>query len=509
MTQHLPANVAQLRGRRAARWIRESTTGQFDRYGPDVQREQIEAAIARLGLVDTGLGWSPAHSGSTVHASPAMRAMVAAAKVGAFDVLVVARSDRWQRNLRETLNLLEGELHPAGVAIWFNDEELLSSSDRAWDQLVDEAKGADSWLRKHRRRVREGLAAKLATRRDPGGRPPFGFRRNAAKLVEPDPAVVPTVQRAFALALEGATDREIAATLRIPLYTLRGILTSPLMVGRLRDGGPANWSPIVDVTTWNQVGAIRSDRNRRSPGRPETRRTYALPMLVCAFCDRRLVGDKDRYRHLEACDRFLAAAPQPERSTRGQHRRIPGGSYGRAEYEDLVPFVLERVALRAVDVAETVAAHRRGAPAEPDRLGLARIDQERDRAMARYRRDRDAAALEATMARLDVEDRDARAVKHADVLGPDEVLEYLRSLPKWWADVDDDHRKLLAETLFEHIAVEGIRRATFRPTPEAVARGLAQAFGPYDVEMVGARGVATTISMESIAPERLRTARSA
>ena len=96
-----------------------------------------------------------------------MREAIAAAQAGAYDVLVVAYVDRWQRNLRQTLNVLEDELHPAGVAVWFCDEEILSSCERNWDHLVDLAKAAESWLRRHRRRVKEGLAAKLASKRDP------------------------------------------------------------------------------------------------------------------------------------------------------------------------------------------------------------------------------------------------------------------------------------------------------------------------------------------------------
>ena len=90
-----------------------------------------------------------------------------------------------------------------GVPVFFADEELLSSNERHWDQLVDEAKAAESWLRKHRRRVKEGLAAKLATKRDPGGRPPYGFRRNADKLMEPDPDKLSTVRRVFELSAAG------------------------------------------------------------------------------------------------------------------------------------------------------------------------------------------------------------------------------------------------------------------------------------------------------------------
>ena len=192
----LPATVDDLRGLRFARRIRESTPGQFDRYGPDAQRDLQDRAPRRFGLLDTGLAWSAAHSGATVHRSPTMAAMIEAARAGEFDVLLVGYVARWQRNLRQTLNLLEDALHPAGVAVWFCDEELLSSSERHWGQLVDEAKGADSWLRRHRRRVREGYAAKRATEHDPGGRPPIGFRRNPdTRLVEPEPDRLDVVRR--------------------------------------------------------------------------------------------------------------------------------------------------------------------------------------------------------------------------------------------------------------------------------------------------------------------------
>jgi DNA invertase Pin-like site-specific DNA recombinase len=487
----LPETTDQLRGRRAARWIRESTAGQFDHYGPDTQRRLIRDAIAELGMVDTGVEYSVARSGSTVYLHGTMRDAISAARAGGFDVLVSAYVDRWQRNLRQTLNLLEDDLHPAGVAVYFCDEELLSSWERHWDRLVDDAKAAESWLRKHRRRVKAGLADKLAQKRDPGGHPPFGFRRNAAKLVEPYPEQLDTVRTAYSLALEGLTDREIGIRLALPIDTVRGMLTSPLHVGRLRDGGPANWPPVVDVTTWNAVAAIRAARSRRSPGRPETRRTYLLPMLECESCGRRLIGDKDRYRHLEACDAFMTAAPQPAAPRRGQHRQINGSSYVREEYEDLVPFVLERIRLGAADIAEAVRQYRDERPPATDRLALAAIAHERDRAAAAFVRDRDIAALEATMARLDVEEQAARsAATEAEPLPPEEIRRYLENLPDWWAAVDENDRRALAEMLFKRIRVLGIRRVVIEPTPEAIDRGIPDAFGLDEVEMVGARGIA-------------------
>jgi DNA invertase Pin-like site-specific DNA recombinase len=450
--------------------------------------------MARLGLVNTGIEFSVARSGSTVYLHKTMREAIAAAQAGAYDVLVVAYVDRWQRNLRQTLNVLDDELHPASVAVWFCDEEILSSCERNWDQLVDLAKAAESWLRRHRRRVKEGLAAKLASKRDPGGRPPFGFRRNLGKLIEPDPEHLPVGRAAFSLALEGLTDRQIAARLGLPLFTLRGVLTSPLYVGRLRDGGPANWPPVIDVTTWNAVAQIRAARSRRTPGRPETRRTYLLPMLECEACGRRLVGDKDRYRHINACEPFTAVVPQPERPTRGQHLRIPGQSYPRIDFESLVPLVLQRVSLGAADIASTVSLYHSMRGLGPDQLALSRIAHERERAAATFLRGRNMAALEEAMARLDEEERAAKVSVAPEPLSPAEIRRYLEYLPEWWAAVGPDDRKALAETLFAKIRVLGLRKATIEPTFEAAARGLPEAFGMDEVEMVGARGVKPTVA---------------
>jgi DNA invertase Pin-like site-specific DNA recombinase len=466
----LPRSLDELRGRRAARWLRESTAGQMAMYGPDSQRRLQDRAIESLGLVDSGLAWEPAQSGSTVYRGPAMAAMLEAARAGAFDVLVVAYVDRWQRNLRQTLNVLEDELHPAGVAVWFCDEEILSSNDRAWDQLVDRAKAAESWLRVHRKRVREGLAAKLASKRDPGGRPPFGFRRNAEKLVEPDPERLAQVQATFQLAASGTTDREVSLEVDLPLYTVRGMLTSPLYIGRLRDGGPANWPPLVDVSTWNRVQELRA-RRATNAGRPaHPSRPYALSMLYCAACGGHLIGDTGYYAHRDPCAEFMAARPRRE----GPGRR-DGKRYRREWYEQAVGQLLEHVRLGAATLA-AVVGDVVAPPATVDRFALARIEREREAAWARYRRDRDAAVLERTMARLDAEQAEAERPTRPEGIDAAEARRYLEQLADTWnalEGVPGRGRRMLAEALFERIDVLGFREAKVHLTEAAARHGLA------------------------------------
>ncbi len=149
-----------------------------------------------------------------------------------------------------------------------------------------------------------------------------------------------------------------------------------------------------------------------------------------------------------------------------------------------MPFILERVRLGAADVAAATAAYARGAGTEPDRLRLARIEEGRDRALAAYRRDRDAAALERTMRELDAAEHAAGRDRQRPALSPDEVRAYLEHLPDWWRDAEPEDRRALATTLFERIRVLGVSRVWVEPTLEARQHGLADAFGPDEVEIV-------------------------
>ncbi len=185
---------------------------------------------------------------------------------------------------------------------------------------------------------------------------------------------------------------------------------------------------------------------------------------------------------------LVSAVPDPR----------PGGPQLQGAYERIVPLVLERVRLGADDIAATVALYQdAGESGEMDTVALARIERERDRALTRYRRTRDAAELEATMRRLDAEEQAARHAVDRAPLTPAEVVACLRDLPRLWADGQPEARRGLAEALFARVRALGVRRIEIEPTETAVEHGLAEACGADEVVMVGARGVGTTITMSS------------
>lgn len=490
----LPRSLEDLAGRRAARWIRESTVGQFDAFGPDAQREQQDRAIERWGLLDAGLVWQVAHSGRTVGQTPAFREMLAAAGTD-FDVLVVGYVSRFARDLRTAVNARH-ELHAAGAVILFADERILTSDEDRWDEWAREAVEAESYSRKLARRIREGYAAKRRQLGEPGGRPPLGFRRvGRPPRLELDPVGCATVRAAFVRADAGAPDRAVAAAGGLTLDTVRGILTNPIYVGRLRDGSPASVAPLVDLPTWQRVQELRARRRTRG-GKPETVRAYALPMLRCAGCGARLIGDTGRYRHRAPCAIFSVA----RRRLTFRHRlvRSAGSSYPAELYEGAIGLALEAAALSDRSLVEAAADYA-SVMHQPDRLAPRRIEAERQRALGRYRADRDVAALEARMAALDAEES-AQVRTSPQPIEWREVLPWLRDLAGLWRESEGSMRRRIAEQLFDQVDALGCRELSVMPSQAALEHGLMA--GVHTVTVVGAKGFGP-VTVTFRAPPRL------
>jgi len=480
----LPRSLDDLSGLRAARWIRESTDGQWDNFGPDAQREQQDRAIDRFELVDTGLAWQVAHSGRTVGSTSQFAEMMAAAGV-AYDVLVVGYVSRFARDLRTAVNARH-DLHAAGAAILFADERILTSDDERWDEWAREAVEAESYSRKLGRRISEGYAAKRRRLGDPGGRAPHGFvRLGRPPTLRPTDAVV-QVRSVFDAAAAGRTDRQVAGAVGLPIDTVRGILTNPIYVGRLRDGSPASVEAVVDVATWQAVQELRAARRTRG-GKPETFRTYALPMLRCAACGDRLIGDSGRYRHRRPCSAFTAA--RRRLAYRNRLVRSLGTSYPQALYEDAIGAALEAWSLGDEQLVQAAAIDR-SAPAQVDELALHRIAAQREQLLARYARDRDVDALERGMARLDAEEQSVRTSGHPDPVAWSDVLPWLRDIAGLWRESEPGMRRRLAEQMFAHVDALGCRELIITPTPAAI--GLV---GVQSMTVVGARGVEPVVSI--------------
>ena len=471
----LPRSLDDIRGLRAARWIRESTTGQYDRYGPDSQREQQDRFIERHELADTGLVWQVAQSGTTVWRSEAMAEMLEAAKAGAFDLLLTGYADRWQRNLRRTLELLEDDLHPAGVALVMCDRRILSSDRHDWDELISEAHQADRYSRRLGERISDGYAAKFQRLGDQAGNAPWGLRRGGdTHTLELDPDTIGDVVHVFERYAAGnVTHDMLAEELGVGVERVRKALRNPIYNGfavryRGRERSPAPWrdDPPVSDELWERVQEQRAVRNHGGPQPGKWRRGVdPLGGLLWCGCGARIRTNgtgghpprRKRIHPAPACERW-----GPSRTSWGSAHDAPVEAQVTALRLD--DHTIERV-VRAVG-----------------------LEQETERPVAidsrRVQRRRRQLAIEHAEGRLGDDDylRMAHALDEEPAprpregrVTPDQAVAYLRDIGLLWKRATVQERSELLHVIYARITVtvDGFVEAEL--TPEAYAHGLALA----------------------------------
>ena len=470
---NLPTSLDELHGRRAARWIRESTTEQFDAYGPDGQRERQDSAIGRWQLADTGLVYEVAVSGKIAWRSPAMLRMLDDARAGAFDVLVVGYSDRWQRNLRRTLEILEDVLHPAGVAVLFADRRLLSSDPDEWDELVAEATAAERYIRHMAGRITDGFAAKFRRFGDQAGTPPMGFRRavELPHVLEIDEASIERAVDVFRRYAGGSLSmRELAAATGLGYELVVKMLRNPIYNGWARrhrgpreERQPAPWraDPPVSDDLWRRCADLRASRLRG--GGPSTRGAEDLlrGIVHCAGCGRRIrangtMGGGRRQRlHPDPCEAWGQASVSAdawERLIAGQLAGVVLGDQAVAR----VRAVLATPVTQPIDTTAT-RIERRIRELALEHAAQAIGDAEYLAGVAALR-----AELEAA--------RTARP----PAIDPDRALGRIRELERAWRSATAREQAELVHGIYARVEALGSRIAAVTLTPAAYEIGLDQ-----------------------------------
>jgi hypothetical protein len=113
-----------------------------------------------------------------------------------------------------------------------------------------------------------------------------------------------------------------------------------------------------------------------------------------------------------------------------------------------------------------------------DELALARIVRARDDAGRELTKTRDLSAWQATMARLDAEERIAREPVVSRRLTLTEIVDYTRSLQRLWADAGPDGRQAMVGAVFSRLDVLGFQRLEYELTTDAIDLGLDAALPP-------------------------------
>jgi len=186
----LPGRFEELDGLRWRGLLRESTVEQGNNSGPVVQRVDELAFAERWGLVsaekaslEDGRFYKDLVSGSDALKRPQFLQMVADAKAGEFDVLIVRESSRFARNIEQAYEYVK-VLHASGVVVVFTAENQLSSGPGTIEMAVHHAIN-DVYIDALRVNVRRGYRVKRFERGKVSGTPPIGYRMGYEAVFNP------------------------------------------------------------------------------------------------------------------------------------------------------------------------------------------------------------------------------------------------------------------------------------------------------------------------------------
>ena len=455
---------------RVVLYVRVSTDEQTLGHSLDSQRNDLVAFAATLGgeVVETYI--DAGASGTSAEGRPEFMRMVADAEGGAFDAVLVARVDRFARNVADSA-IYRRRLAEHGVRVLSLAEPSVGDDTPAGfltqglhDLMAQHysVQLAANVTRGKRTRWEKGL---------PNGMPPFGYQQLGVAANDPPTLVAEeaaVVREAFEMFASGIVSYvEIAARLNARGFrtrrraprgrpgdgprawsgdSVRDILRNPMYRGAVTYKGeerPGLHEPIITEELW--WAAARMARTMRGMATSSRRRRfYPLASIVrCSACGSTLQGQASRsgeryryYRH--NARRRGIECPAPSRGIRADF------------LEGDVDNIVARFEMPP-DVRERVLALLRDEP-DPDPAASRGRIEERLRRLARAYTDLglDEAEYEAQRRTLQAElDRLSIPVEKASA-----AAEHFDLLQDAWARATAEEKRGLALALFETIYVD-------------------------------------------------------
>ena len=430
--RRLPRSLDDIRGLRVARWIRESTAGQYDRYGPASQREQQDRFIDRHGLVDTGLVFQVAHSGTTVWRSATMAEMLDAARAGG--VRPAARrllrplaaqppaDARAPRGRPAPRRRRPRHVRPADPVAPTPTTGTSSSARRPAPRSTAAACRSGS-------PTAMPPSSTTATTRAATPASASGAPSEPPHVLEVDPATIGTLVALFErYALGSVSAKDLAEETGLAESRIRMILMNPIYNGWIRryrrsrseTRKPAPWraDPPVSDELWARVEDVRRSKTRAGgPRRPD--RVDLLKGLLECVCGRRVRSDgtfadgRHRKLHANPCEAW------------GKRARL-----GDEVWEEPILAQLEAIELDDATISAVVASL--GTGPRPVALDQARIDRQiRELALEHAAgRLEDAAYLERLHELRDAKENLERT--STDGISPERAVAWLEALSATW-----------------------------------------------------------------------------
>jgi DNA invertase Pin-like site-specific DNA recombinase len=269
---------------------------------PDVQRDTILAWAARSGVTVDQWHEELDVSGKTTDRE-GLRAAADRAISGEVDGIVVARVNRFARNLLSGLTTLH-ELNVTGRRLVFVEENIDTGTrmNAAAKLMLNMLLSVAQWqldsLTEQWRTIDERVIRRGVSRNEP-----FGYRRGDGKRLVPVPDEAETIREIFRGRADGKSWSELADVLnraghkprrgeRFVFSRAKDIVRNDVYLGVLRSGALVNRNahePIIDRALWEAANG-----HRGSTARSDATMFLLAGLVRCPGCGVRMSGMTDR-----------------------------------------------------------------------------------------------------------------------------------------------------------------------------------------------------------------------
>lgn len=312
---------------RAAIYTRVSSAMQLDGFSLDAQHRACIAYAHTHDLTVVATFTDEGHSARTQQ-RPAFRQMLD--RASEFDVVIVHKLDRFARNVRDLLQVVD-QLDAANVRLLSVSDNIDYSNPSGRLQLSIMASVAEWGSRNLADEVRKGHAERAASGLQPT-RAPFGYTYDDDGIMQPDSNAA-TVRRIFDRAAAGDSLNSIADQLNtdgVPTADgktwrhsgVKYILTNETYTGRVTYNGQTHPGQHPAIVSDALYDAIQQRLNQHTHPR-RAAQIYPLSGVLCCSCGSRhpLTGhsvkaDGKRYPY------YRRAAACPERPRHLPYHRV-------------------------------------------------------------------------------------------------------------------------------------------------------------------------------------------
>ncbi|WP_280448460.1 recombinase family protein [Nocardia brasiliensis] len=380
------ARLEELETVRVGIYVRRSTDDEHQPYSIEAQDERLKAYVASQPGWHIVSRFPDDASGATTERDGLQRALQAA-RDGVIDVLLVYRVDRFSRNLRDMVTLLD-ELEQCDVVFRSATEPFDTSTPMG--RMLVQMLGMFAQFERDTiiDRVISGMERKAAKGLWKGGRRPYGYTVN-----QPAHTLVPHAHESTVVRLifQLYTRDRLGSTTIAQLINTRGhrntnggtwsayqilrILANRIYLGELtfRDITTTNChEPLVDADIFGEAERITTERNADRGQLRANSSDYDLTgKMRCPTCGTAMVGSRNHGRS-KIYRYYLCHNRNRYNTMKCDGYRIDADAAESAVLDALAAFYRDNDALIAAAITEAQRQHHTGQATQQDELTTVR-----------------------------------------------------------------------------------------------------------------------------------------